>query len=1014
MPPLRARSDAGLPRFVAYAVLVATAGGCGPQASPETTTVDFEVSEGTNLAFDISPDGQTIVFDLLGQLWLLPIEGGEARPLTDAVRDTAEDVDPVFSPDGRWIVFQADRPGGSGLWLVPVEGGEARRLTPEGRYVGLFTHLQPAWSRDARQVVYVLRDTVYRLDMATGSMSGETIDPPDGVERLAGVGTPALSPDGSALAFGTGATQAFRWRVAVNARLWEAPSGGGPARPITRDGVRAVTPAYSPDAAALAFFAPDSADRWQLWVQPTSGAEARQLTTHEDMAIRRVRWIPDGSDLVYSADGKLWRIHPAGGPAREIPFTARVRFERPAPTLSTVRFTEPGSERSARGFYGLALSPEGQRIAMLALGKLWVWPVDGSPHAVTEVPDGAYHLSWSGDGTEIVFTTGDLFAADIETGALRRLTALPGHEGFPTWSPDGRYIAFIHWGRDLPRPDRNRVRLIAADGGLVGALSETRDLARAPPGGRRQPAWRPDSRALLLYGTDPRGTTSATLVTVDGESREVNRLPRAPTFLSWPASESIVYVHGVRLWRTAFHGDSGMVGRATPVSDDPALYASAAMNGAVLYASDDGLRLLNPAGETVTLGWPVTYTAAPSPAPLLIRNARVIDGTGAPPTRSRDLLIEDGRIADMAPAGSMDVANNVAVVDAQDRPVIPGLIDLHQHIWTVHPPLEGGLYYGVTTVRDVGSSLAWSAAHRDLVDSGLRPGPRIVLGGSFFLSGDGPSQNANLSVADSAQMARGVALVRGFGASHVKHYLGEWTGLTALIGEAHRQGMRVSGHCASLLPLAAAGIDGQEHTGACWRDVGRIYDDYVRIKTEAGTWVVPDPGFSLVSLQILDEPDTFGRRDIQPFLGEWGRGTYDPENMSPRDVHERRTQRRHARTARLHEAGATLAVGTDHWFPTAVHSELEGLVAAGLSPAEAIAAATSVAARVLGAEREIGTIEPGKLADLVILEADPLENIANVRRVWQVIQGGRIIDRAALLEFARSSTALASGPDYGY
>ncbi|NIM52283.1 MAG: amidohydrolase family protein [Gemmatimonadales bacterium] len=986
---------------------------------PTSTTpvVDFEVTEGTNLAFDISPDGKTIVFDLLGQLWLVPSEGGRARPLTDAVRDTAEDVDPVFSPNGRWIVFQADRPAGKGLWLVPVEGGKARRLTPRDLYFDQYTHLQPTWSRDSLHVVYALGNTVYRLDVATGSTTRVPVDPPDGATRLAGIGTPAFSPDGANLAFGTGAHRAFRLSVAENARLWEAPSSGGPARPLTRAEQRAVTPAYSPDGATLAFFAPDSSARWQVWVQRRNGTEARQLTSHEDMAIRRLRWTPDGTDLVYSADGKLWRISAEEGSAREIPFTARVRFERPAYTPSTMRFPEPASERPARGFYGVALSPEGNRIAMLALGKLWVWPIDGSPRAISDVPDGAYHLSWSGDGGEVVFTTGDLFAADVETGALRRLTMLPGMEGFPAWSPDGRYIAFIHWGRDLPRAERNRVRLIRADGDAVDDLSAAADLGRAPRSywGRDEPIWRPDSRALLLYGTDGQGTTSATLVSVDGESREAEALPSSSSFLSWPATDSIVYIHGVRLWKAAYHPDSGLSGQATPVSEEPALYATAATDGTVLYVSDDGLHLYTSSGKTIRLGWPITYETAPAPASLLVRNVRVIDGSGEPPTSPRDLLIQNGRIAHIGPTGSILVADSVHVLDAGGRHVMPGLIDLHQHLWTPHPPLEGGLYYGVTTVRDVGSSMAWSAAHRQFINSGLRPGPRIVLGGAFFLSGNGLSKDAGLFVGDSAEIARGIALAKGFGATYVKYYLDGWSNLTSIVDEAHRQGMRVSGHCASILPLVAAGIDGQEHTGACARDQGRIYEDYVRIKREAGIWVVADLGLSLLFLQLLDEPDTFTRPDIRQFLGGRDR-LYDPEGISiaRQNLYQRTWERRRSRTARLYNAGATLAVGTDLWFPTTMHTELEGLVAAGLSPVEAIAAATSVAARVLGAEAEIGTIEPGKLADLVILDADPSGDIANVWRVWHVIQGGRLVDRAALLESARSSEALASGPDYGY
>lgn len=1006
-------------RYTMRTVLIASLIVCGgPVAeSVETTIVDFEVSEGTNLAFDIAPDGETIVFDLLGQLWVLPFEGGEARPLTDAVRDTAEDVDPSFSPDGRWVVFEADRPGGTGLWLVPAEGGEPRRITPEGLYVDQYTDLQPAWTPDSRQVAYALGGTVYRIEVATGDLSKVPIDPSAGT-LLSRLGSPAFSPDGKRLAIGTGADRAFRLSVPAGARLWETQLDGGGVRPLTPDGLQAVSPAYSPDGASLAFFAPDSLKRWQLWIRSGDETKARPLTGHEDMATRRVRWTPDGRGLVYSADGRLWRIGLNGEGPREIPFSARIHLERPTYRRVATRFAEPGSERPARGFYGLALSPEGTRIAMLALGKLWIWPVDGSPRAVADVPDGAYHLSWSGTGAEVVFSTGDLHAADAETGELRRLTALPGHEGFPVWSPDGRYVAFLHWGPDVPREARNHARLVRADAGTVGDLAQTIDLGPAQRGywGRDQPTWSPGSEGVLLYAVDGEGRTAARLALLDGTAQAAADLPPSASFVSWPVSDSIVYVHGVRLWSAGYDPESGGRGAPTPLSDEPALYASAARTGAALYVSDDGLRLRTPTGEVKRLGWPISFMTPPAPAPVLIRNVHLIDGTGAPVSPSRDLLLEAGRIARIAPAGSLDAPDGANVLDGEERFVIPGLIDLHQHIWKPHPPLEGGLYHGVTSIRDVGSSIAWSAAHGDIVNAGLRPGPRIALGGSFLLSGAGLSKDAGLFVSDSGQAARAVSLLKGFGATTIKHYLDGWAGLTTIIAEAHRQALPVTGHCASLLPLVAAGMDGQEHTGACVRDNGRIYDDYARIKAEAGIWVAPDVGFNLLFQQLLQDPEVFDRHDIHPFLGEWGLPVYDPERMGParQSMYERGRIRQRARTARLWNAGVVLATGTDQWFPTAVHSEIEGLVLAGVPPAEAIAAATSVAARVLGAESEIGTIEPGKLADLVILDANPLEDISNVRHVWQVIQGGRIVDRDALLEFVRASPALASGPDYGY
>lgn len=211
--------------------------------------------------------------------------------------------------------------------------------------------------------------------------------------------------------------------------------------------------------------------------------------------------------------------------------------------------------------------------------------------------------------------------------------------------------------------------------------------------------------------------------------------------------------------------------------------------------------------------------------------------------------------------------------------------------------------------------------------------------------------------------------------------------------------MRATGHCAHQLPLVAAGMDAQEHAGFCpARGEAGIYDDIVQLFRAAGIAVVPTISYSAFAARMV-RPDVAGTdAELAPFLPE--SSSFDW--MVQLDPDARRGFARHAgvgrETARkLVRAGVTVGTGTDIWqMPSGVHMEMEELVAAGLSPLEAIRAATGSSARILGADRDLGTVAEGKLADLLVLEGDPTADIRNTRRIRSVIQGGRVVDRAGL------------------
>jgi len=962
-----------------------------PAAGAVVDTIAFETREGTRLAFDVSPDGSSIVIDLLGQLWRIPGEGGDARPITDAVRDTAEDLDPAISPDGQRIVFQGDRPGGRALWLMPAGGGAPRRLT--SRFIQFFAYAAPSWAPDGRRIAYAIGDTLAVLDLDSGTESVLRIDSLPAAPPGGGItpqnGSPMWSPDGARIAFVNAAANSVRG----DGRIWEVPAVGGAAHPITA--MRGLAPVWSPDGSQLAFFARDSASRWQLWAQ-TRYDPARRLTNHDEVVTYRVRWTPDGRSLIYSADGGLWRVASGGGVPTAIPFRARVTLPRRRATVPPIRFAPPGATRVAKGFTSIALSSNGRRIAMIALDSLWIGDAGSAPRSLGPASGaGDNALTWSPNGEEVAWTRHegpgrpfDLVASHTGTGAQRVLVSLGQDVALPVWSPDGKWIVFLADGR---------LRLIDPQGPRVTEPGQTRDLG--PVGvlfGTL--AWGPRSDALVVAGVGFNARLlAAKWIPLAGKPRTLPRFRPAPANLDLSADGYAIWVEENRLWRAPFDDSVGLRDAPVPLSEDAAGEARSARDGSILYLSVGGLRLRAANGTVRPLPWPLHYRVPAAPEPILLRGVRVLDGRGTPLSAPSDVLLQGGRIARIAPAGTL-AADGVRVVEAGDAYLLPSFIDLHAHI-SDDLSLLAWLHNGVTTVRDIASQRLKTPDTRNAIEAGLIAGPRIVYGGAMFHGGGGGlSTLTDQMSTDSASIARAVAILADLGAGHIKErgFSGGWRAV-ALVNEAHRYGIAVSGHCEHILPVVAAGIDGVEHVLDCFRDRYTMRADLVGLARAAGMWIVPTAALRFSMLRAMEDSALVLASDVAPFLAPRWRSLYAADSVARRNAPAFRTnvQRLERGVASYHAAGVTLATGTDSPFPLGVQHEMEVLVASGLTPMEAIVAATGGAARVLNTP-EIGTIAERQWADLVLLTANPLDDIRNVRQIRTVIQGGRIIDREAL------------------
>jgi Tol biopolymer transport system component len=1025
-------SRAGLSRvttLVATVVTIALAAGLAlwttqKKRTASTRTVRVQVSEGTWLAFDVSPDHRNIAFDLLGQLWVTPAGGGDARAITDAVRDSSDDDDPSFAPDGKSIVFAGERSGHAGLWRLDLASHEVERLTVAPQSDG-----QPAWSPDGRTIAFVRQMAERRGERVVGGAwlhlyevtSRAVRRIPLGADGAASIRDPAWSADGRSL-YVVAPREGTPDPLAGGA-LWSVDVATGAWKVVADSTLAVLSPSPSPDGQTLAFVARDSLGRHQVWMRPVGGGAPRQLTSEVELTPRRVRWA--GPDTVlFVSGGRFHRLAVASGARAELPFVATIAFSRARPALPERPFPTVGERPAARGQTGLALAPDGKQAAVIALRRLWIIPIpSGTTREVSRLPEGARDVEWSPSMDRVVYAAGswgdeDLHVLELETARDVRITDLPGLEVAPAWSPDGRWIAFIHAAPDSaahlfaapvgngePAPiDRKAIH----DLGPIGAAEWTVGIATA-----LRPAWRPDSRALLAWRR-ARGpilrepfaalrASSANVIPLEGKPHPLANFPFDATWVRWVDDSTLTYVEADRLMRAHVRGDSVVADAPESLGADAALYMSAARDGSLLYVSGDGLRVRRPTGTVEKLGWPVTYTV-PTPPPMIVRNARVIDGTGSPATAPQDLLLRNGRIERLATRGTLDTAG-MQVVDAGGGVVMPGLADLHSH-QDGPDQMRGALYFGVTLLRDQGSDLATVAARADEALSGDAMLPRTTYGGfqmyTDWAFNNGIEQGLEPE-RDSGQMRRSVELLRAHGAEHMKirTFYG-WNGAARLIDAAHRAGMRTTGHCIFPLILLSAGMDAKEHLGNNCGDRfnAPLHEDVIAVLRASGVSVVPTTMvYSWQDLWIADS-GFLRRPDVAPFTVAMKRNAQPWATLDTAYWIGGQGGIMVAQARALHNAGIPLGVGCDApQLPWGPHLEMERLVRAGLTPLEAIRAATLESMRIVGHDGELGTIASGKIADLVILEpdAEPWRDIRDTRRIRTVILGGRAVDRDALL-----------------
>ncbi len=1042
-----------------------------PTADWNWKDVNFTTDEGTWLNLDVSQDGKTIAFDMLGDIYSMPITGGKAMPLRTGI---AWEVQPRFSPDGKKILFTSDAGGGDNCWTMDVDGSDAKQITKED-----FRLLNNGVWIDNQYFVARKHFTSGR-SLGAGEMwmyhiaGGEGLQLTERKNDQQDVNEPSVSPDGRYVYFSEDVYPGgrFEYNKDPNNQIfvikrYDRQEGevenvvtgpGGAMRPqISNDGnllafikrVRTKTVLYVADLR--------TGEEWPLFDQLSKDQQEAWTIFG---CYPGFDWMPDDSAIIIYGQGKIWRVPLMLGaekPAKavEIPFSVDVNMK----VAETVRPKQKAWEEKmeVKVIRGAVTSPDGELVMFNGNGYLYGFYKHPKPDVLlmspafyekergnriderTFLPDGAFEFepSFSPDGNNVVYVTwddekmGEIRLMNIKEVKSSRLTTTPGIYRTPSFSPDGKWIVFVKEGgnshQGFTHCTEPGIYIMPSDGSAEPKLV-------TPTG--EYPQFSADGKRIFyqkggyLFGSLVKSVESVDLNGKDKQEHFDGKYSHR--YVISPDNQWVAWSELYKVYVAPFPKTGKKVGltsgtKAVPVAQvarDAGINIHWSADSKTLhwtlgneYFSDDlteRFKFLEgsldslPPMDSIGLKINLTLPADKPQGTIAFTNARIITMEGDQVIERGTVVVEGNVIKSVS--ADFVVPKGATEIDCTGKTIMPGIVDAHAHSGNFRYGLSpqkqweyyANLAYGVTTMHDPSANTEMVFANSELIKSGNMVGPRLFSTGTILYGADGDFKAVINSLEDAKSALR---RTKAFGAFSVKSYNQPRRDQRQQVIQAARElGIQVVPEGGSFfyhnMSMVVDGHTTVEHNipvVPLYKDVTTLW---AATKTHNTPTLVVSYGAKSGEYYWYQHTNVWEKERLLAFTP---RAIVDSRSRHREMIPEEEYENGHILTSKslkkLTDAGVKINLGAHGQLQgLGAHWELWMLQQGGMTNMEALRCATINGAVSLGMDEQLGSIKAGKLADLIVLDKNPLENIKNTEFVKYTMVNGRLYDSATLNE----------------